>query len=162
MLSGNDTVAIHLLNYHETMCPCRKYDYCFKPFGRCIIKQEMFHSLHYGRKKETISYFVQYASDNSDRSCFGQIQVFFQHQSKTYALLSEYEQKYVLSDHMKGSKYYGLVKEPLDNLFLVLDETTTCTVVSVKNIVKHLIVFENLLRTSSILVTPISCVDEHD
>lgn len=121
----------------------------------------MYHSLQYVKRKKSISYFVRYLS-RFDHFEFGAIHVFFQQQGQTYALIQSFLVTYAFSDCFKESRYYELLKEPIDNFYFVLKKTNQHRIVSVERIEKHLITFEDIPERGLILTTAVSSMTEHD
>jgi len=48
------------------------------------------------------------------------LKFFFQHQRKTYALIQNFQLTNVFSNYFKESRYYDLLKQPIDNFYFVL------------------------------------------
>jgi len=93
---------------------------------------------------------------------FGTIEFFLtiRSQNKSYAFINEYRilQKY--SSYFKDSKYFHVLKTPLDMFFFVLENhSSRKNFVFIQSIKKHCIIFQmNHFK----IVTPISTYNEHD
>ena len=121
----------------------------------------MYHSLIYNKRGRSVSYFVQYFSDQTDPH-FGTIEFLFtlKSQNKTYACINEYCKKKSYSSYFKKSKYFDILQKPLDLLFFVLENHVSCkTFICTDLIKKHCIVFQ---MNDHKIVTPVSTYDEHD
>ncbi|CAF3327366.1 unnamed protein product [Rotaria socialis] len=150
-----------LSNYHQKSCDRNNYCQCIKTFRRCLIFKKMYHSLQYVKRKNTTSYFVKYLFRPGNFE-FGSIKVFFQHQQQTYALIQHFQVINAFSDYLKDSRYYGLLKQAIDNFYFVLKKTNITRIVLVEKIQTHMIVFQNIPEKAFILATPISAITEHD
>jgi hypothetical protein len=117
--------------------------------------------LQYFKRKTTIIYFVQYVF-RFDQTEFGTIKVFFKRHDQTFALIQYFQVINAFSDYLKESRYYDLLKQPIDKFYVVLKKTSINKIVSVENIQKHLIIFENAIKKPLILATPVSSMTEHD
>ncbi|CAF1619525.1 unnamed protein product [Rotaria magnacalcarata] len=146
---------------HAQLCDCEQLHKCFNIYRRFIIKDRMFHSLMYNKRGKSVSYFIQYSIDQR-HYYFGTIEYFFflLSKEKSYAVVNLYPVKEKYSDYFRLSKYYHLLKKPLDSFFFVL-ENHPCkkTIVLTGFILKHCIVFD---MNEYILVTPVSAYNEHD
>ena len=150
------------IDFHSRLCDdCSELNDCLTIYRRFIIHRQTFHSLIYYKRRQSVSYFVEYMFDQNikDRR-FGVIKYFFTHKEQGYAAIEHHPTKCLYSDYFRRSKYYGLLKEPLDFLFFVLERKCDNTnLVHTSWIVKHCIVIE---MDKSLIVTPISVYDEHD
>jgi hypothetical protein len=147
--------------FHDRLCDCKQVRECFSIYRRFIINQQMFHSLIYNKRGRSISYFVQYLLDRTDPQ-FGTIEFFFTLESKkkSYAVIHEYRVKQKYSSYFNKSKYFHLLRKPLDSLFFVLENhPMEKNVVCTDLIKKHCIVFE---MNDCKIVTPVSTYYEHD
>ncbi|CAF3121443.1 unnamed protein product [Rotaria sp. Silwood2] len=160
-LAHNDPLFDELFDYHQQMCNCNNYNMCIKTYRRCRVLKQIFHSLQYIKRKNTISYFVQYLF-RSNQTEFGTIKIFFQHHGQTFALIQHFQVINAFSDYLKESRYYDLLKQSIDNFYFVLKKTNINRIVSVEKIQKHLIIFEDALGKSHVLTTPVSSMTEHD
>lgn len=146
---------------HAELCGCEKIHQCFKLYRRVIFNDRIFHSLIYTKRGKSNSYFIQYLSDQCLYQ-FGSIQCFMSLQSteKSYALINVHRIQKKYSDYIKSTKYYDLLKTPLDNYFFVL-EKHSCkkTIILIDYILKHCIVFN---MNEYIVVTPVATHHEHD
>jgi hypothetical protein len=148
--------------FHSLLCgSCDRLNACFTIYRRFIIHQQMFHSLMYNKRQQSVSYFVQYLFniDNKDRR-FGIINYFFTHKNQGYAVIRQYPIKCLYSTCFKKSKYYRLLKTPLDSLFFILEKNCQQTdLVQTDWIVGHCIVTE---MANSLFIVPVLSYNEHD
>lgn len=161
ILSNDNSSFRRLLNYHVEICNCNDFHKCVKTYRRCLVSKSMYHSLQYTKRKSTISYFVKYLF-RSNVFEFGVIEVFFEYQQRTYALVNRFQVVNAFSDYLKKSRYYELLKQPLDNIFFVLEKTNDNRIVLAEKIEKHMIIFENIPEVGFISATPMSSTTEHD
>ncbi|CAF4887806.1 unnamed protein product, partial [Rotaria magnacalcarata] len=107
---------------HAQLCDCEQLHKCFNIYRRFIIKDRMFHSLMYNKRGKSVSYFIQYSIDQR-HYYFGTIEYFFflLSKEKSYAVVNLYPVKEKYSDYFRLSKYYHLLKKPLDSFFFVLE-----------------------------------------
>lgn len=148
--------------FHTHLCStCNGLDQCFVVYRRFVIQQRMFHSLIYNRRRQSISYFVEYRlSDDAEHQRFGSIHYFFIHQQRGYAIIGRHSVKHAYSDFFKASKYYDLLKDPLNVLFFVLEKySQRIDLVQTHCITNHCIVIDT---NDSFVVTPVSNHNEHD
>jgi hypothetical protein len=104
--------AEHAHECHRRLCGCNDLDRCIVIYRRCIVREQLYHSLIYHRSPKSISYFVQYSIDESmDQVNFGAIQCFVTLSDKPFALMRHHPMKHLYSDHFKSSKYYRSLKE---------------------------------------------------
>lgn len=147
---------------HSDLCGiCDNVNSCFTIYRRFVIRQQTYHSLIYNKRQTSISYFVQYLfhNDVNDRR-FGIINYFFTHMNEAFAVIQYYPRRSLYSDCFRKSKYFSLLKSPLDSLFFVLEKYHLQTdVVNVNWISSHCIVIE---MENSLFVTPVSSYNEHD
>lgn len=160
-MTEENSVFPELFNYHKKNCDCNNYHACFKTYHRCLIGKKMYHSLQYVKRKNTISYFIKYAI-GGDNFEFGAIKVFFQYKQQTYALVQNFQRVNAFSDYLKESRYYNLLKQSIDTFYFVLKKTNINRFILVKDIEKHMIIFQGILNKDLILATPISSITEHD
>ncbi|CAM4944421.1 unnamed protein product [Rotaria socialis] len=111
--------------YHDLyaqLCDCEQLHKFFNIYRRFIIKDRMFHSLMYNKRGKSVSYFIQYSFDQR-HYYFGTIEYFFflLSKEKSYAVVNLYPVKQNYSDYFRLSKYYHLLKKPLDSFFFVLE-----------------------------------------
>ncbi|CAF1026745.1 unnamed protein product [Didymodactylos carnosus] len=108
---------------HSLLCACDQLNSCCVIYRRFIIHDQMFHSLNYHKRQNSVSYFVQYlfANDVEDRR-FGSIELFFTCNNLDYAIIKHYRIKRLYSDYLAQSRYYRLLKKPLDSLFFILEK----------------------------------------
>ena len=153
--------AEHAHECHRRLCGCNDLDQCIVIYRRCIVREQLYHSLIYHRSPKSISYFVQYSIDDSmDQVNYGAVQCFVTFNDKPFALMRHHPMKQLYSDHFKSSKYYRSLKEPLDYLFHVLEkEPCRFDVIGTGNILRHCVVFD---RDDYLVVTAISAYNEHD
>lgn len=121
----------------------------------------MFHSLQYFKRKNTMSYFVQYLFYR-DQVEFGDIKIFFKYQGQTYALIQNFQIVNAFSDYIKESHYYELLKEAIDHFYFVLKKTNISRIVLVEKIQKHGIIFKDIIQKPLALATVVSTITEHD
>jgi hypothetical protein len=150
-LIHSDPLFGELLDYHQQNCDCNNYNTCITTYRRCRVLKQIFHSLQYFKRKSTISYFVQYLF-RFDQTEFGIIEVFFKHHDQTFALIQYFQVINAFSDYLKESRYYDLLKQPIDKFYVVLKKTNINKIISVENIQKHLIIFENALKNHLFLL----------
>ena len=67
-----------------------------------------------------------------------------------------------LSEYLKASAYYQLIRQPLDSFYFIVNETDDFEVVASEKILNHLIVFDGVVENPAVLVTPVSSAHEHD
>ncbi|CAF4578955.1 unnamed protein product, partial [Rotaria socialis] len=75
-----------IIQHHLTVCNCGNFDQCLRIYRRCVIDKNVYHSLIYTRRNSTISFLVQYYTNQGDPS-FGKIRYFFTSNNKTYAII---------------------------------------------------------------------------
>ena len=146
---------------HRRVCDCDQINRCIVIYRRCVIRERVYHSLIYKRSPKSISYFVEYYSDETiHQPTYGTIQCFFTCNNESFALIQRHAMKQLYSDRFRSSTYYRSLKRSLDSLFVVLDNAPTRSdVITVKNISRHCIVFD---KKNELIVTAISAYDEHD
>ena len=147
--------------FHDQLCRCRQSHDCMKIYKRLVINRRVFHSLLYAKRGESISYMIQYTGEDGDFE-FGIIEYFFNLiiDGKFYAVVDQWRLTIPYSRHLVHSKYFHLLKEPLDSFFFVVDKRSIGKkFISTDAIIKHCILFE---IDNDAFVTPISCYDEHD
>ncbi|CAF3190019.1 unnamed protein product, partial [Rotaria socialis] len=79
-----------IIQHHLTVCNCGNFDQCLRIYRRCVIDKNVYHSLIYTRRNSTISFLVQYYTNQGDPS-FGKIRYFFTSNNKTYAVIDHHE-----------------------------------------------------------------------
>ncbi|CAF1147912.1 unnamed protein product [Adineta ricciae] len=159
-MNKEEPFFLELLNYHRDICGCNNYQGCVKTYRRCLIRQKMFHSLQYVKRKRTNSYSVQYEIRSGLKE-FGIIEVFFQCKGNTYALIKNFQVTNAFSDHFQGSRYYDLLKRSIDKFYFVVKRTNNGRLISAEKVEKHLVIFEDIFG-KALLITPISSMTEHD
>ena len=146
---------------HTELCGCEQKHQCFRLHRRFIIDDQMFHSLIYKKRGKSNSYFIQNSFDQHYYQ-FGCIQCFISLESKekSYALINVHRVKQKYSNYFESTKYYDLLKKPLDSYFFVF-EKHSCkkTIIQIDYILKHCIVFN---MSECIVVTPVATHNEHD
>ena len=156
-LDGTD----YAYNYHAQLCDCTEPNQCLIIYRRCIIREQLYHSLIYKKSSKSVSYFVEYFinADMKER-LYGVIQLFFKCNDKTFALIRRHPIKQLYSDYFKPSKYHKLLKKPLDSLFFILNKNPSrFDLTAAENISKHCIVFD---KKYYLLATTVSSYNEHD
>jgi hypothetical protein len=149
------------VDFHEELCGCQQARDCFNVYRRFIINQQMFHSLIYNKRGRSISYFVQYFSDQTSAQ-FGIIELFFtiKSKNKSYGVIHDYPVKQKYSNYFKNSKYFRLLEKPLDLFFFIVENAPVRKkIVRTDLIKKHCIIFE---KNDFKIVTPVSVYNEHD
>ena len=162
LIGNSDRSAVELRNYHERKCACDSFKVCINTFARCVINGRTYHSLGYAKRHQSISYFVQYLSNDSLHRRFGKIHIFFNHNQQTWALIQRFSESGGLSEYLKAGTHYQLIRQPLDSFYIIVNETSEFRVVSAERIVNHVIVFEGIVEHPAVLVTPVSSAHEHD
>lgn len=148
--------------YHSLLCAgCNQLNDCCTIYRRFIIERKMFHSLIYTKRRNSNSYFVQYWMNNDTTKIrFGVIKFFFTYRQEGHAVMDHYPVNCLYSQYFKESKYYDLLRRPLDSLFFVLEKYSRSKhLVNTSWIKSHCIVIE---MNNTLLVTPASTYDEHD
>jgi hypothetical protein len=148
-------------NVHKQLCDCKQINDCINIYRRFIINQQMYHSLLYNKRGRSISYFVQYFTDQTCPK-FGTIEFFLtiRSQGKSYACINEYRIQQKYSSYFKDSKYFHVLKTPLDVFFFVLENhPSERNFVCIELIKRHCIVFQ---INNCVIVTPVSTYNEHD
>ena len=152
-----------VVQHHDKLCGCSEIMKCLMVYRRCVVRNNIFHSLLYKRRVKSNSYFISYwKSMNTDINKFyGQIVLFFRHSNVTYAMIQCFPKKKKFSYVFRSSCYYPLLKKPLDNCFSILcrDSPEIFDIVNINNIQKHCIVFD---FKQELVVTEISAYHEHD
>ncbi|CAF4129263.1 unnamed protein product [Rotaria magnacalcarata] len=145
----------------HAVCSCSSIESCIKFFKRCAKDGYIYHSLLYKKGGNSNNLFVQFSNNGIDLE-FGEITIFFQQKDNLYACIRKYNSKYPFSNYFEKSKFYNILHEPLDNFFFVLYASDVRLCISVKEIVKHCVVFLADDDKNCVIVTPISSYDEHD
>lgn len=131
-------------------------------FRRCKIHGNIFHSLQYNKRKNSVSYVVRYRTTNSSTEfCFGNILVFARIGGLTYAFVERYSIQRFASDLLSSSLYYQLLSETIDAFFFVISKHSPKENdwISISEIIDHCILFDCV---DYYIATPISSYDEHD
>lgn len=147
--------------FHSQLCNCLDIGNCVMIYRRFCIQQKMFHSLIYYKRQNSVSYFVQYnRSSGHEKNYFGSIKLFFTCNSKAFAVVSNHPMKVLYSDHFRTSKYFGCLRNVLDNFYFVLEKNPIEThLVDINCIKNHCVVIE---MKDSLHATIVSAYDEHD
>ena len=150
----------HIEDCHLQLCMCSDVNKCIVVYRRCVIHERIFHSLLYSKCKQSISYFVEYFINDPVERRFGVIQLFLTCNQEPFSLVQRHPIKQKYSDYFVTSKYYNLLKAPLDLFFVVLDKKP-CQIdlIPVENVLKHCIVFDS---ENHLVVTTVSSYSEHD
>ena len=151
-----------LTKLHDDKCGCSSINTCLVAFRRCRIRHHVYHSINYNRRQKSVSYLVRYCDvKDSTIHSFGQIIIFVHFFNSTYALLQRYPKHCLFSDLFRLSPYYRLLREPIDQLFHVVDaeHVSDYELVPVSRILDHCIFFNCV---NYCIVTPVSSYDEHD
>ena len=161
LLEQKDELFKILHDYHKQNCQCDFFYECIKTYRRFVSFNKMFHSLKYLKRQSNVNYFVEY-TDHRTQSQFGTIECFFQYQIRTYALLQNFQVVHAFSCYLQKSRYYTLLKDSIDSIYFVLKKTNNHQIVIADTIQKHMIVFENVKKKSTVIATPVSSLVEHD
>ena len=144
--------------WHEHVCGCSHTTTCIVIYHRCIIKNQIYHSLRYPKRQSTISYFVQYNDDCYD-TLFGSIEVFFKYKGSTFALIHNYPNRNLFSNTFSSS-YHSFLSRCINKYFYIFQpKSSSFHYVSMEKILNLCIVFE---KDQFLIATPISQVFEHD
>ena len=147
-----------IIEHHLVVCNCGKLDQCVHTYRRCIIDTKVYHSLIYTRRNSTISFFVQYYTNQGD-SNFGKIRYFFTSNNDTFAVIDHHEIKKKFSNFISTS-YCELLRKSIDSFFYVLYfESSVVHCVPIALIRNHCIIFE---MNNCIIASPISGYGEHN
>ncbi|CAF3066765.1 unnamed protein product [Rotaria sp. Silwood2] len=151
----------HVKQFHTSLCNCIELTLCCIIYRRFIIHNEMFHSLIYYKRQDSVSYFVQYSFNNDVQDTrFGAIELFFIFNELGYAVIKHHRIKELCSDIFKACYYYHLLKMPIDSLYFSLEKNDCgIDIVRTDNIFNHCIVVE---KNDCLFVTTISSYNEHD
>ena len=145
--------------WHEHVCGCSHTTTCIAIYHRCIIKNQIYHSLRYPKLQSTISYFVQYSDDCYD-TLFGSIEVFFKYKGSTFALIHNYPNRNLFSDIFSSSYYDSFLSKCINKYFYIFQpKSSSFHYVSMEKILNLYIVFE---KDQFLIATAISQVFEHD
>jgi hypothetical protein len=144
---------------HSAVCSCSNRSECISILRRCRWEQKIYHSLLYTKCKKSVSYFVQYGGGCELK--FGRIAIFFLCNSQMFALIHRHQQSALFSEKFLSTKYYSLIKEPIDRYFFVLRRESPSLVecIPISSIKTHCVVFE---FPDSLVVTPVTGHHEHD
>ena len=151
----------HLKDFHDFICTCDNLNSCFKIYRRFMINNKMFHSIIYTKKRDSVSYFVQYLlNDDIDERRFGVIDLFFTYNGNGYALIKYYRVKELFSNAFKNSYYYYLLTRPIDRSYYIVEKTyCQYDIVLTGQILNHCVVID---KTDYLFVTNILSYGEHD
>lgn len=151
----------YMQQIHSSLCVCNNLNSCCLIYRRFIIKNEMFHSLIYNRRKNSVSYFVQYSLANDVIEYrFGIIELFFACNSVNYAVIKYHPIKELYSNYFGSSSYYHLLKKPIDSMYFILQKNhCQLDVVRTDYIQNHCIVVE---KEDHFFATTILSYNEHD
>jgi hypothetical protein len=109
--------------FHRIQCPCEHVNTCCTIYHRFVIHDEMFHCLLYKKRKNSVSYFVNYSLlDDVKADLFGIIDLFFIHKCLGYAVIRNHRIKDLCSSGFVDSPYYHLLKKPLDRLYFFVEK----------------------------------------
>ena len=149
-----------VMDLHRDLCGCHSLKTCLRGFKRYLAHQKCFHSLSYGRRQTSVSYFVRCRNEQSN-FLFGKIVIFFMLNTQTYSLMQLYPLQDHFSDFFRGSKSYFLLQKPLGRFFYRLSSLPLkdLVVVPVDNVLDHVIVFE---QSKHFIATPVSSYNEHN
>ena len=144
---------------HASVCTCSNIFGCITVFRRCRVRQKIYHSLLYTRCTKSKSYFVNYG--NGTDSKYGRIALFFSCKDQMFALIHHHQLHSRFSDEFVSSKYYCLIREPIDRFFSVLqrESSTRLECIPIDSINTHSIVFDN---PHHLFATPVASENEHD
>ena len=110
--------------WHAHVCGCSHTATCIVIYHRCIIKNQIYHSLRYRKRQSTISYFVQYSDDCHD-TLFGSIEVFFKNKGSTFALIHNYPNRNLFSDIFSSSSYHSFLSI---STFIYFNQSHHCSI----------------------------------
>ena len=119
--------------WHAHVCGCSHTTTCIVIYHRCIIKNQIYHSLRYPKPQSTISYFVQY-SDDCHHTLFGSIEVFFKYKGSTFALIHNYPNLNLFSDIFSSSYYHSFLSRCINKYFYIRTSTKVIIVPSCINV----------------------------
>lgn len=150
-----------IIEFHSRICRCGRIGRCCILFRRCIINQQIFHSLLFVRRQTSVSYFVTYSGmDDVPSIRFGVIECYFICCSKSYAVIKHHRTRHKASDFVKFSCYYELLKKPLDRLYYVLENVSDqIDIIEVSRIMNHCIVVD---KVDYLFVSIVLSYHEHD
>jgi hypothetical protein len=148
-----------LSTWHENVCGCDETTTCVIVYRRCLIRNQIYHSLHYSKRQSTVSYFVQYTTNDHD-SLFGSIKYFFTYKGSSFALINNHPSLKQFSDIFISSSYHALLSECINSYFYIIGTNgSSFHHVPMQKILNLCIVFK---EDDFIIVTPISAAHEHD
>ena len=149
-----------IASQHASVCTCSSTSDCVVVFRRCRLRQKIYHSLLYTRCTKSNSYFVNYNGNGTD-SKHGRIALFFSCRNHLFALIHHHQSDYPFSDEFVSSKYYYLLREPIDRLFAILqrESSTRLECIPVGSINTHSVVFDLPFH---LVATPVASENEHD
>ena len=112
-------ITEYAYDYHAQLCNWNELNKCVVIYRRSIIREHKYYSLLYKKCQQSISYFAEYfANDRINQRNYGVIQYFLTCSGKAFALIQRYTIKQLYSNYFTPSKYYKLLKNPLDSFFL--------------------------------------------
>lgn len=152
----------YTLEFHSSLiCDCVHLNSCIVIYHRFIVRQQIYHSLIYTRRRNSISYFVEYCSANDiPNRRFGSIKYFFVYENEGYAVFDTHSIRHDYSDFFRASKYYGLLKDSLNCVLFVLEKNSRRTeFVKTDFIINDCIVID---MNDALLITPVQNCYEHD
>ncbi|CAF4285369.1 unnamed protein product [Didymodactylos carnosus] len=83
----NDGTYSDLDRYHQQICAYNTINKCVVVYRRCIIRDHMYDSLLYNKRRTSVSYFVQYCVNNDNKQHrFRIIKLCFRCLNKTYPI----------------------------------------------------------------------------
>lgn len=148
-----------LFTWHENVCGCNETTTCLIIYRRCLIRNQIYHSLHYSKRQSTVSYFVRYTNNDNDL-LFGSIEYFFTYKGSSFALINNHLNIKPFSDIFVSSSYHPLLSECINSYFYILQANgSSFHHVPIQNILNLCIVFEDV---NSIITTPVFAAYEHD
>lgn len=151
----------NVMRFHQSLCSCQFINNCLSGFKRYRCNGKCFHSLSYGRRQKSVSYFIRYKSDRSADYSFGKIVIFLAMKKKNYCLVQVFPVEENFSTFFRHSKSYFLLQKPLDRLFYRVSSIPLkeLDIVSVEKLIDHVIVFD---QSTFFIVTPVSSYNEHN
>lgn len=143
-----------IFSYHQKTCSCNNADDCIKFYRRYRRNGHVYHSIHYYKRKNSLSYFVEYRF-NRRRSNFGDIICYFAQEKQEFAIVRRFIHHQRYSDYCRNSFYFDLIQKPINHFFFVLKQTDELHVIPVTDILNHSLRFENFRDSSTIVATPV-------
>ncbi|CAF1241007.1 unnamed protein product [Rotaria sordida] len=151
-----------IIQHHDKICTCLNPLTCISIYRRCVIRNNIFHSLIYNKRGKSNSYFISYNKSANDYiKYFGRIILFFSCINRNYAVVQRYTQNQNFSYLFKTSPYFSLLEKPLDNCFSLLSKEPSdlFDIININHVIKHCITFE---FQQQLIVTEVSAYHEHD